>query len=199
MRAVVDCFPAAIYFKDKAGHYTRVNQLFRDWYKVKDQDYLGKTPADYFPEKDSAIYAEYDRQVLEEHKVIEVDLLAQYPDGVERSMTIVKFPVMDSKGNAIGVGAVNLDITEQKRGEEALRESMKGADQANREKSKFLASMSHEFRTPLNAIMGFSELLSSEIYGELGSLKYQEYANDIHASSGHLLNLVNDILDLFSR
>ena len=70
------------------------------------------------------------------------------------------------------------------------------AEDANRAKSHFLASMSHELRTPLNAIRGFSDVLSQQVFGQLGSPKYAEYANDIRQSSDHLLNLIDDLLDL---
>ena len=70
------------------------------------------------------------------------------------------------------------------------------AETANRSKSEFLANMSHELRTPLNAVIGFSEIMGSGLFGELGSPKYKEYANDIHASGTHLLELINDILDM---
>src|SRR5690606_2907147 len=70
------------------------------------------------------------------------------------------------------------------------------AETANRSKSEFLANMSHELRTPLNAIIGFSEIMGSGLFGELGSPKYKEYAADIHASGTHLLELINDILDM---
>ncbi|MCE9650527.1 MAG: PAS domain-containing protein [Parvibaculum sp.] len=70
------------------------------------------------------------------------------------------------------------------------------AESANRSKSEFLANMSHELRTPLNAIIGFSEIMEASMFGPLGSPKYTEYAHDIHASGQHLLELINDILDM---
>lgn len=70
------------------------------------------------------------------------------------------------------------------------------AEEANRSKSEFLANMSHELRTPLNAINGFSEVMQSELYGPLGDQKYKEYVGDILASGRHLLELIDDILDM---
>lgn len=67
---------------------------------------------------------------------------------------------------------------------------------ADRAKSEFLASISHELRTPLNAIIGFSDMLKNEVFGVIGDKRYKEYAGDINLSGGHLLNLINDILDL---
>jgi two-component system cell cycle sensor histidine kinase PleC len=70
------------------------------------------------------------------------------------------------------------------------------AEDSNLAKSKFLATMSHELRTPLNAILGFSEVMKNEVFGPHASPSYREYANDIHSSGQHLLNLINEILDL---
>jgi signal transduction histidine kinase len=67
---------------------------------------------------------------------------------------------------------------------------------ANRAKSEFLAAMSHELRTPLNAIIGFSDIIKNENFGPVGSVKYRGYAEDINVSGQHLLELINDILDL---
>ncbi|HXC54292.1 MAG TPA: ATP-binding protein [Rhizomicrobium sp.] len=67
---------------------------------------------------------------------------------------------------------------------------------ANIAKSSFLAAMSHELRTPLNAVIGFSEVMATEAFGPIGSMRYRDYARDIHASGAHLLALINDILDL---
>src|SRR6516162_1112677 len=70
------------------------------------------------------------------------------------------------------------------------------AEAANVAKSRFLAQMSHELRTPLNAILGFSEVMKSEIFGAHAVPVYKEYSADIHNSGVHLLNLINEILDL---
>lgn len=75
-------------------------------------------------------------------------------------------------------------------------EARRRAEQANLAKSRFLATMSHELRTPLNAILGFAEVMKGELLGPHSNPSYKEYASDIHRSGEHLLNLINEILDL---
>ncbi len=91
---------------------------------------------------------------------------------------------------------VGRDVTERKRHELEILTARDAAEMANRTKSLFLANMSHELRTPLNAIIGFSEVLKEQMFGALGVPRYVEYARDIHDSGLHLLELINDILDM---
>ena len=87
-------------------------------------------------------------------------------------------------------------IAELEEARQMSDEARRHAEQANIAKSQFLATMSHELRTPLNAIIGFSEVLKSELLGPHHVPQYKEYAGDIHASGQHLLNLINELLDL---
>ena len=105
-------------------------------------------------------------------------------------------PAAPANGKAADIVAVTRDITERKGHERALIEARDLAEEANRAKSSFLANMSHELRTPLNAIIGFSEVMTHEMFGPVGSPRYLEYSRLIHESGGHLLELINGILDM---
>lgn len=89
-----------------------------------------------------------------------------------------------------------MDITLRKQMEITLRMAKEQADTANQAKSTFLANMSHELRTPLNAIIGFSEMMMKETFGPLANTRYKEYLGDIHLSARHLLEIINEVLDM---
>ncbi len=102
----------------------------------------------------------------------------------------------DELGIAVGTTGTIQDVTSLRQIEIELKHAKEEAEAANRAKSEFLANVSHELRTPLNAILGFSEIMSSDILGTLDVERYREYARDIHRSGEHLLEVVNDVLDL---
>jgi signal transduction histidine kinase len=93
-----------------------------------------------------------------------------------------------------GVGTwMSVAYYRRSREREGAREE---AEAASRSKSAFLANMSHELRTPLNAVIGFSEMMLREVMGEFRNEQYRAYTTDIHRSGTHLLQIINDILDL---
>src|SRR5205085_5659337 len=94
------------------------------------------------------------------------------------------------------VVSVVRDVSEHVRYEAALRQAKEEADAASRAKSEFLGTMSHELRTPLNAIIGFTEIMKEGVMGPVDNPNYRSYIADIHFSSTHLLNLINEILDV---
>jgi len=102
----------------------------------------------------------------------------------------------DTAGAPLALDGVIQDITEDRQREAELREAKERAEEAVAAKSRFLAMMSHELRTPLNAVIGFGDLIAREAYGPLGSERYREYAADIHASGQHLLDVINDVLEM---
>ena len=106
------------------------------------------------------------------------------------------YVVSDNDGSPLYYEGTVRNITDQKTAELATQEALKRTEAADRAKTRFLAHMSHELRTPLNAILGFSDMMRSLDSKQLSPEKVREYADDIHKSGAHLLDLINDILDL---
>lgn len=104
--------------------------------------------------------------------------------------------VFEEKIGEMGTVVILYDLTERKRAEQLILAAKNQAEQANRAKSFFLASMSHELRTPLNAIIGFSEMVEEEIFGPIGNQRYSDYIVSIRKSGRHLLDIIEDLLDL---
>ncbi|MEZ5799944.1 MAG: histidine kinase dimerization/phospho-acceptor domain-containing protein [Nitratireductor sp.] len=88
------------------------------------------------------------------------------------------------------------DMTQWKKAEEELVGARRSAELASEQKSDFLARVSHEIRTPLNAIIGFSDIMIEERFGPVGNERYREYLRDINRSGVHVLDLINDLLDI---
>ncbi|HXM85326.1 MAG TPA: ATP-binding protein [Stellaceae bacterium] len=88
------------------------------------------------------------------------------------------------------------DISALKEREIMLQSAKEQAETANRAKTEFLSNMGHELRTPLNAVIGFSEIIAKEMFGPVGQPSYKEFASDILRSGSHLLEIINDILDI---
>ncbi|NQT63289.1 MAG: PAS domain S-box protein [Candidatus Marinimicrobia bacterium] len=116
-------------------------------------------------------------------------------DGSQLTVDSAVTATYDTSGEITGFLGIALDITQRKRGEEALRLAKSVAEAANQTKSEFLTNMSHELRTPLNSVIGFSNIILRNNDSKLEE-KEIIYLERIQANGKHLLGLINDILDL---
>ncbi len=200
LQAIVDTSLNAIVGMDEQGRVTDWNPQAETTFGWSRDKILGKALADtIIPEQHRNAHragiAHYlttgDGPVL--GKVLELTALDR---------TGREFPVelAISRASALGdkplfVGLVR-DITTRKEAERAINNLNAELRIANQHKSEFLATMSHELRTPLNAILGFSELLLDDSVGKYNAATRQKFLTQISTSGKHLLDLINDILDL---
>jgi PAS domain S-box-containing protein len=135
--------------------------------------------------------------ILRGHKPFR-DFRYRYIDshGNTRWIAVSGRPMHDDRGVFVGYRGVGRDVTMETRARMDIDEARKAAELASRSKSEFLANISHELRTPLNAIIGFSEIIRDRQFGSKAIDRYADYAADIHASGTHLLDVINDVLDM---
>ncbi len=105
-------------------------------------------------------------------------------------------PVIAEDGQFLGYRGTGRDVTLESEARDTLQKAKEEAEINSRAKSQFLANMSHELRTPLNAIIGFSQIIKDQAIESDGQVGNIEFVQHIHDSGHHLLELINDVLDL---
>jgi len=197
-RAMVENSVAGIFQCTPDGRYISVNPAFAHIMGYSSPSELVSQVRDirhevyHFPEQWDLFVS----RLREEGAITEHEIQVRRQDTAIIWVAMNARAVRDEEGNALYFEGTMENITRRKEAEMALRSAKEQADLANRAKSEFLANMSHELRTPLNAIIGFSEIIKDEMFGPVGRADYVEYSKDIHASGTHLLELINDILDV---
>src|SRR6185312_1858401 len=190
--------PNMIFVKDAAAlRFVRINKAGEELLGLRRDQLIGKSDFDFFPGEEAEHFVAKDRQALRERALVDIgeEVIDTKHKG-QRTLHTKKIPILNSSGEAAFLLGISEDVTEAKLAQEQLRQAQDEADKANRAKSRFLANMSHELRTPLNAILGFSELLSDDVGGKFDKSTRQRFLDQIHSSGQHLLQLINDILDL---
>lgn len=195
LRATIEHSTSMIAIRDLAGKVVLANAAFSRLFD-KDVNAVVGLGFDelYGPAQAADQLAAHERVVTEGAPGIEEHVLS-VADGDVTVLTH-RFPIPGPDGAVAMVGLSSADISDRKTMELELLLARDRAEAANMAKSTFLARMSHDLRTPLNAVIGFGELMQTEAFGPLGNEKYNEYADDIVASGGYLLALVSDILDM---
>ncbi|MBP2029514.1 PAS domain S-box-containing protein [Methanohalophilus levihalophilus] len=194
--ALIKTIPDLVWLKNPDGVYLACNSKFERFFGAKEAEIIGKTDY-YFVGKELAdFFTKNDRNVIEAGKsIINEEEVTYADDGHTELLETIKTPMYDSEGQLIGVVGIGRDITHRKEIEESLLQAKILAEKANQLKSEFLATMSHELRTPLNSIIGFSQILAKNQNGNLDNIE-EKYVSNIVRSGKHLLDLINEVLDL---
>ncbi len=199
LNSVLENLPVGILIKDKELRYQSANKTYLEWYGATMEDLRGKTFGEttgFQEDNDNSSVEKQEREVLETGAIVERLSARNFADGKQHVVRITKFPIHDGKGEISKIGSVSVDMTEQIVIQEELEAANKRLDAANRAKSEFLAHMSHELRTPLNSVIGFSDMVRTETLGPIENKTYVQYAGYIQQSASHLLDVINDILDI---
>ena len=196
--SMIENIPNMIFVKDaKDLRFVRLNRAGEDLLGFSRHELIGKNGFDFFPADQAERFISADRETLRNRHLVDIpEETIQTKHKGQRILHTKKIPILDATGEPSFLLGISEDITEARQAQEALLRAQEEADRANRAKSQFLASMSHELRTPLNAILGFSELLSDDATDQFDKSTRRRFLDQIHSSGQHLLQLINDILDL---
>ncbi|MDC3952970.1 AAA family ATPase [Polyangium jinanense] len=171
LQAIIDNTSAIVFIKDLEGRYILINRPFEELFHRNKADIIGRTDDEALGVEEVETYRANDRAVLAAGKPMQLEETV-FKDGSKRTYLSLKFPVYDATGQPYGICAIATDITERKRGEEALREAVRLRDE-------FLSVASHELRTPLTSLQLATQrlrrlvvkaTLSPETVGELAAV-----------------------------
>ncbi len=196
-KGLVDSAPDAVVVVDKDGHIVLVNVQAEKLFGFQREELLGQSMEMLVPDRFRGRHPGnregYQKDPRARSMGSGLDLFALNKAGEEFPVEISLSPLATEDGMLFS-SAIR-DVSARKKLERELKEQMEHAELANHMKSRFLANMSHELRTPLNSIIGFTEIIHDGKAGPI-SADQKDYLGDVLASSRHLLQLINDVLDL---
>lgn len=197
-RAFFDHAVDGIFRTTPGGHYLAVNQALADIYGYPHPQALlaGLTDIGAQLYVDNARRDEFRVQMQVNDVVTNFVSEIYHRSGRRIWISENARAVRDQSGALICYEGSVEDVTEKIEQDRALRAALRQAETANKMKASFLAAMSHELKTPLNAVLGFSEIIRDQVLGPVGQQAYRDYAGDIHKSGARLLAVINDVLDV---
>jgi len=190
---ILDRSPAAIFLKDLDGRYMFVNRRCQEVVRKTRQEMIGHSDAELLPRPMAEMFGAHDRKVMETGAALDFEETWLPDAGPQpRIFFASRFPLRDLQGRVYALCGITSDVTERKRVDEEMKTARKEAERANRAKSDFLSRMSHDLRTPLNAVLGFAQLLDMDTLSE----DQRDSVIQILEAGRQLLNLMNEVLDI---
>ncbi len=195
LEVLLETMPFCIFFTDRHHRYIRVNRMMAKLLRVSGPGKAeGKTNKEFFTKRVARKMIEEDRDILETGNPIVNKIVYFEDDGVEGFwMEKNKIPIRDERGVITMIMGIFKDVSDLMQIENELKEAKERAEESDRLKTSFLANMSHEIRTPMNGIIGFANLLRDP---GLSDDKKDLFLKHIDHSSGQLLNIIDDIIDI---
>ncbi len=194
LEAILDTATDGVLVLDRAGRVLSANRSAEALFGYDTSQFAELSLGDLFAPESRRPVLDYLDRLTRESAVL--DAGREAIGRVRQGGLVPLYITMGRIADGDKLCAVLRDITAWKRSEEELINAKQEAEKASTAKSEFLAKISHEIRTPLNAIIGFSEVMMDERFGPIGNERYRQYLKDIHTSGGHLISLLNDLLDL---
>ena len=193
--ALIEALPDTAFILDAEGRYREVLAPRAGLMAVPAEVVIGRHVGEVLPSGVAALVADVIARTLRSDEPQSTEYPLSVPAG-QRWFEARAAKLPADFGPLPMVLMLARDVTERVQAAERLAQAKEQAESASRIKSNFLATMSHELRTPLNAIIGFSEIMAHQVFGPIGSARYAEYARHIQQSGTHLLELINDVLDM---
>jgi PAS domain S-box-containing protein len=196
LRAVLDTATDGVLVLDRTGRVHSANRSAEALFGYEATDFADASFGDLFAPESRRAVLDYLNRIAGGAAAGILEAGREAIGRVRRGGLVPLYLTLGRIEDGEKICAVLRDVTAWKRTEEELINARQQAERASTAKSEFLAKISHEIRTPLNAIIGFSEVMMDERFGPVGNERYRQYLKDIHTSGGHLISLLNDLLDL---
>jgi len=193
---LLETIPAPVFYKDESSRTSGCNPAFERFFGLTLNHSARQAGYDFLPKEFGEIHVNLNDTALPVGSPQICETTVRSADGAAHDVVLHRAVLCRSDGRVSGLVGVIWDITDRKRNEAELERARRAAENANKAKSSFLAVMSHELRTPLNAILGFSEMLKIETRCPDRLPNCNEYLDYISYSGAHLLDIINDILDV---
>jgi PAS domain S-box-containing protein len=195
LQTILNNAPDIIFVKGADGKFLLVNDAHCKAMGTRIQDVVGKDESAFHQPEECAVIQETDLKVRQTGMPLSFEHQVRHADGTLHTYEAVKCPFFDEEGKYAGLFGISRDITERKRMEHILTDARDKAEAADRLKTAFLHNISHEVRTPMNAIIGFSGLINDP---SLSPDRREEFTGIIVQSCYQLLSIITDIVSIAS-